>query len=141
MTNYMGKRRLQNILLQMLSDRPELSTKDLKDFSKYKTYHGSEWLKVGLCNDVRFEIYVTGSSGKSVVFEEYRCGIDGSMYQYNRIVTTYNEDFKPLPMSTWFSGGCALRKNGYKLSEDSSLNPDDFVCYNIAKTADKQPNV
>lgn len=42
MTNYMGKRRLQNILLKMLSDRPELSAKDIKDFATYKTYRGSE---------------------------------------------------------------------------------------------------
>ena len=140
MTNYMGKRRLQNILFQMLSDRPELSAKDIKNFAKYKTYRGSEWLRVDLC-DVRFEIYATGSSCKAVTFEEYRSDIDGEMYQYNRIVTRYNENFEPLANATWFCGVCALRKIGYTITEDSSLSPDDFVCYNIAKTADKQPNV
>ena len=134
MTNYMGKCRLQKIMLQMLSDRPELSAKDIKEFARYKKYHGSEWLNADLC-DVSFKIYVTGSPCKLVAFEEYRYGIDGSMHQYNRVVTKYNENFEPLTNATWFSGGCALRKQGYKLSEDGSLNPDDFVCYDIAKAA------
>ncbi len=47
MTNYMGKRRLLKILLQMVSDRPELQAevKKGRDFLTYTTYHGSEWLK------------------------------------------------------------------------------------------------
>lgn len=65
MTNYMGKRRLEKILLQMLSDRPQLQAriKSERDFMKYRTYRGSEWLKIWL-GDCRFEIYADGEIAK-----------------------------------------------------------------------------
>ncbi len=148
MTNYMGKRRLQSILMQMLSDRPEMQAKIKKerDFMQYKTYRGSEWLKIWL-GTCRFEIYADGVRGKAVCFEEYRCDdedayYDEKMLQYNRIVTKYNENFEPLPLDTWFSGGCALRRRGYypfhndnpsDIPVDDNLSPDLFVCYNITK--------
>lgn len=145
MTNYMGKRRLHKILLQLLSNRPKLQTQVKKiDFanSDYRKYRGSEWLKVYL-EDYRFEIYVTGVRCKVVSFEEYISECVGSrMFQYNRIVTKYNENFEPFPLATWFSGGCALRRRGYfpfqndnpsDVPIDSNLNPDLFVCYDIAK--------
>lgn len=144
MTNYMGKRRLFKIMLQMLSDRPELQAqiKEERDFAKYRTYRGSERLKVWM-GDRRFEIYVSGAPGKVVSFEEYCInGYDEVMSQYNRILTKYNENFEPLPLATWFSGGCAKRRRGYypfhddKPSDipiDDNLNPDLFVCYDIAK--------
>ncbi len=153
MTNYMGKRRLRSILLQMLSDRPELQAqfKDEHSFMKYKFYNGSEWLEVQL-GRYRFEIYATGATCKAVSFEEYRTDEYGDIIsQHNRIVTKYNENFEPFPLATWFSGGCELRKQGYypfqipepddpffNFDEAANLNPDSFVCRNIAK---KQQNV
>lgn len=149
MTNYMGKRRLTAILLQMLSDRPELQAqvKKERDFLKYTTYRGSEWLKFW-SGDRRYEINVTGATCKVVSFEEYCInGFNEVMSQYNRILTKYNENFEPLPLATWLSGGCELRKRGYypfqperddfsfNSEEASGLKPDTFVCYDIAKQA------
>lgn len=152
MTNYMGKRRLQNILMQMLCDRPEMQkkVKENRDFMQYKTYRGSEWLMIWL-GDCRFKIYADGAHGKTVCFEEYRCDAEDAYYdenmsQYNRIVTKYNENFEPLPLATWFSGSCELRKYGYfpfsvpepddpyyNFGEVVGLEPDQFVCYDITK--------
>ncbi len=86
-----------------------------------------------------------------VSFTEYRVnGFDEVMSQYNRILSKYNEDFEPLPLATWFSGGCELRKRGYfpfqperedsayNFDEASGLNPDSFVCYNITKQAQQR---
>ncbi len=81
MTNYMGKRRLNAILLQMLSDRPELQAqvKKDRDFLKYTTYRGSEWLKFWF-GDFRYEINATGAPCKVVSFVEYRVnGFDNVM--------------------------------------------------------------
>lgn len=152
MTNYMGKQRMQKILMQMLSDRPAMleKVKENRDFIKYKTYRGSEWLKIWLGNCL-FEIYADGARDKAVCFEEYRCDdedayYDEKMMQYNRIVTRYNEKFEPFPLATWFSGGCELRKYGYfpfsipepddphyNFDEAAGLEPDQYVCYDIAK--------
>lgn len=147
MTNYMGKRRLFKILMQMLSDRPELQAqvKQERDFLQYRNFRGSEWLKLWI-GDSRFEIYADGESCKVVSFEEYRDnGVDDVMSQYNRILTKYSKNFEPFPFATWFSGGCELRKRGYypfqperddfsfNSEEASGLNPDTFVCYDISK--------
>lgn len=151
MTNYMGKRRLTAILLQMLSDRPELQAQVKKDRAlsllKYTTFRGSEWLKFWF-GDYRYEVSATGESCKVVSFKEYRVnGFGNVMSEYNRILTKYNENFEPLPLATWFSGGCDLRKRGYypfqperndpayNTDEAAGLDPDDFVCYDIAKRA------
>lgn len=149
MTNYMGKRRLLKIMLQMLSDRPELQAqvKKDRDFLKYTTFRGSEWLKFWL-GDCRYEVSATGESYKLVSFKEYRINdLDEVMSLYNQNLTKYNENFEPLPLATWLSGGCDLRKRGYypfqperndpafNLNEVSGLNPDMFVCYDIAKQA------
>lgn len=151
MTNYMGKRRLFKILMQMLSDRPELQeeVKKERDFLQYKKFRGSEWLKFWL-GDSRFKIYADGESCKVVSFVEYRINEYGDvMSQYNRILSKYNENFEPLPLATWFSGGCELRKRGYfpfqperndpafNLDDASGLNPETFVCYDIAKNSTK----
>lgn len=150
MTNYMGKRRLLKILLQTVSDRPELQKqiKRVLNLLDYRTYRGSEWLKIWL-DDYRFVIYADGERCKAVSFEEYRDDINGSrMFQYNRIITKYNENFEPLSLATWFSGGCALRRRGYypfhdddKVSDvpitDNNLDPNSFVCYDISKKRDR----
>lgn len=153
MTNYMGKRRLTAILLQMLSDRPELQAQVKKDrnFLKYTTYRGSEWLKFWFsdsCYETCLLLYASGATCKVVSFEENRINsFNDVVSQYNRIVTKYSEIFEPMPLATWFSGGCELRKCGYypfqperndpafNLDEVSGLTPDSFVCYNIAKQA------
>ena len=144
MTNYMGKRRLLKILLKMLSDRPELLKliKKIPNLLDYRTYRGSEWLKLRL-DDYGFEIYASGGSCKAVAFQEYRVdGFGNVMLQYNRIVTKYNEVFEPLPLATWYSGGCEQRKRGYYPFHNDNpsgipvvenLNPDTYVCYDIAK--------
>lgn len=151
MTNYMGKRRLYKILLQMLSERPELQeeVKKERDFLQYKKFRGTEWLKIWL-GDRRFEISATGEYAVVVSFVEYRINEYGDvMSQFNRVLTKYNNDFEPLPLATWFSGGCELRKRGYfpfqperndpafNFDEASGLNPDSFVCYDIAKASTK----
>lgn len=147
MTNYMGKRRMLKILLQMLSDRPELQEliKKEHDFLKYTTFRGSEWLKFWL-GDCRYEVSATGEPCKVVSFKEYRVNeFSDVMSLYNQNLTKYTENFEPLPLATWLSGGCELRKRGYypfqperedpayNFDEASGLKPDSFVCYNIAK--------
>lgn len=149
MTNYMGKQRLKKILLQMLSDRPELAAqvKAERDFVKYRTYRGSEWLEIRL-GDYEFKVYAMGAPCKSVVFEEYRTDEYGDVKSqyYNRIETRYDENFEPMPLATWFSGGCECRKRGYlpfqpeiqPEKEAVGLDPDAFVCYDIAKKKIKE---
>ncbi|MBD5128337.1 MAG: hypothetical protein HDT43_00190 [Ruminococcaceae bacterium] len=147
MTNYMGKRRLLSILIKMLSDCPELQKQIQKerDFMKYSYYRGSEWLKVWL-DDCRMEIYADGARCKAVTFTIYRVnGYGDVVSELNRIVTKYSENFEPMPLATWFSGGCEQRKRGYypfhkDIPSDvqpipENLNPDMFVCYDIAKQA------
>lgn len=149
MTNYMGKRRLLKIMLQMLADRPELQAqvKKDRDFLKYTTYRGSERLNFWF-GDYRYEVSAVGMPCKLVSFKEYRVnGFDEVISLYNQILTKYNEIFEPLPFATWLSGGCELRKRGYypfqpelndsafNLDEVSGLTPDSFVCYDIAKQA------
>lgn len=155
MTNYMGKRRLLKILLQMVSDRLEMQEriKKERDFLKYTTFRGSEWLKFWL-GDCRYEVSATGESCKVVSFKEYRVNeFSDVMSLYNQNLTKYNENFEPLPLATWLSGGCELRKRGYypfqperedpayNFDEASGLNSASFVCYDIAKSIKRRTSV
>lgn len=145
MTNYMGKRRLEKILMKLLPGKLQAQAKSERSLMKYSTYRGMEWLKAWL-GEYRFEVSADYSPCKMVSFTVFRDdGVSAVMSQYERILTKYNENFEPLPLATWFSGGVERRKRGYfpfqpergdeayNAEEAAKFSADDFVCYDIAR--------
>lgn len=151
MTNYMGKNRLRKIVLQFLSDRPDV-IKELRSLTKeygsdnifiYSHSHGNEWMKIYHCGG-RIELYVCGKQIKTVTINIWKDKTDSSGTEgeehYDRIVTYYDENFAPIPGAAWLSGkvaGITARATGYHPFADESSVPErsKYVCYGIARQA------